>query len=65
MIEKYIYIERLRKPAAKTCDGNCGRLLNSGFTVKIYINKAQDLESTKWYCRNCTRLLYPYYFKNR
>lgn len=62
MIEEYVYIEPLKKPATRVCDGNCGELLNSGYMVKVYINKAQDLKEVKYYCRKCTRLYYPRYF---
>lgn len=66
MIEEYVYIEALKKPAARACDGDCKDLLGSGYMVKIYVNKAQDLKEIKYYCRKCTRLLYPRYFdKNR
>jgi len=64
MIEEYVYIEGLRKAASRICDGDDNHLVGGGFIVKTYSNKGQDLKHIKYYCRNCTRLLYPYYFKD-
>ena len=65
MINEYVYIEPLKKPAARACDGNCNGLLHSGFVVRIYTNKGEDLDRTLYYCKRCAKINYPYYFNKK